>query len=253
LGYQGIIHNITERKRAEEELARQNGKLEILDETKDRFLGIAAHDLRNPLTVVSVCTKLLQKRITEQTCLTLLNNISRSTQKMLALINSLLDVSKIKSGKLEMRTEDVDVAELLKECYNENEIIGRQKGIALELSVPEDIGNACLDKERMVQAVDNLLSNAFKYSNPNTTVTLGAKRTECGLEIRVEDQGVGIKSEDLPVLFGEFSKASAQPTAGEPSHGLGLAIVKRVVELQGGRIDAMSNPGGGATFTITLP
>jgi signal transduction histidine kinase len=69
----------------------------------------------------------------------------------------------------------------------------------------------------------------------------------------VEDQGVGIKSEDLPVLFGEFSKASAQPTAGEPSHGLGLAIVKRVVELQGGRIDAMSNPGGGAIFIITLP
>jgi len=253
LCYEGSFQDITERKRAEEELARQNGKLEILNETKDRFLGIAAHDLRNPLTVVSVSTKLLQKRITEQTSLTLLNNISRSTEKMLALINSLLDVSKIKSGKLEMRTEDVDVAELLKECYDENEIIGRQKGIALALSVPEDIGNACLDKERMVQAVDNLLSNAFKYSNPNTTVTLGAKRTECGLEIRVEDQGVGIKNEDLPLLFGEFSKASAQPTAGEPSHGLGLAIVKRVVELQGGRIDAMSNPGGGATFTITLP
>ena len=89
-------------------------------------------------------------------------------------------------------------------------------------------------------------------ANPSTTVTLGAKRSGRGLEIWVEDQGVGIKDEDLPLLFAEFSKASAQPTGGEPSHGLGLAIVKRVVELQGGKIEAKSNPGGGAIFTITL-
>ena len=234
-------------------LAKQNRELEILNETKDRFLGIAAHDLRNPLTVVNVSAKLLQDRTTEPTHLTLLNNIGRATQKMLALINSLLDVSKIKSGKLEIRPEDVDVAKFLKECFNENEMIGKQKGIALVLSVPEDIGHAQFDKERIHQAVDNLLSNAFKYSNSNTTVTLGAKRSERGLEIWVEDQGVGIKDEDLPLLFEEFSKTSAQPTAGESSHGLGLAIVKRVVELQGGRIEAKSHPGGGAIFTIMLP
>jgi len=234
-------------------LAKQNKELEILNEAKDSFLGIAAHDLRNPLTVVNVSAKLLQDRITEPSYLALLNGISKSTQKMLNLINSLLDVSKIKSGKLEIRPEDVDVAEFLKECHYANEIMGRQKGIALVLSVPEDIGHARFDKERMHQAVDNLLSNAFKYSNPNTTVTLGAKRSERGLEIWVEDRGVGIKDEDLPLLFEEFSKASAQPTAGESSHGLGLAIVKRVVELQGGRIEVKSNPGGGAIFTIILP
>ena len=234
-------------------LARQNRELEVLNETKDRFLGIAAHDLRNPLTVVSVSTQILEKRTTEPTHLTLLNNIGRSTQKMLALINALLDVSKIQSGKLEMKPEDVAVAEFLRQCYSENETVGKQKGIALVLSVPEDIGHARFDKERMHQAVDNLLSNAFKYSNPDTTVTLGAKRSDRGLEIRVEDQGVGIENEDLPLLFKEFSKASARPTGGESSHGLGLAIVKRVVELQGGRIEAKSNPGGGAIFTITLP
>ncbi|MGA2463390.1 MAG: PAS domain-containing sensor histidine kinase [Thermodesulfobacteriota bacterium] len=253
VGFVSIIRDITERKRAEEALARQHRELEILNETKDRFLGIAAHDLRNPLTVVDVSTQILKKNTTEPTHLTLLNNIGRSTQKMLALINALLDVSKIQSGKLEIRPEDVDVAQFLRECYDENEMIGRQKGIASVLSVPEDIGYARFDKERMHQAVDNLLSNAFKYSNPNTTVTLGAKRSDRGLEIRVEDQGVGIEDEDLPLLFEEFSKASAQPTGGESSHGLGLAIVKRVVELQGGRIEAKSNPGGGAVFTITLP
>jgi PAS domain S-box-containing protein len=253
VGFVSIIRDITERKRAEEALARQNRELEILNETKDRFLGIAAHDLRNPLTVVNVSTQILKKNTTEPTHLTLLNNIGRSTQKMLALINALLDVSKIQSGKLEIRPEDVEVVQFLRECYNENEMIGRQKGIASVLSVPEDIGYARFDKERMHQAVDNLLSNAFKYSNPNTTVTLGAKRSDRGLEIRVEDQGVGIEDEDLPLLFEEFSKASTQPTGGESSHGLGLAIVKRVVELQGGRIEAKSNPGGGAVFTITLP
>jgi signal transduction histidine kinase len=253
VGFVSIIRDITERKRADEALARQHKELEVLNGTKGRFLGIAAHDLRNPLAVVNVSTQILKKNITEPTHLTLLNNIGRSTQKMLALINTLLDVSKIESGKLEIRSEDVDVPDFLRECYSENEMIGSQKGIALVLSVPEDIGHARFDKERMHQAVDNLLSNAFKYSNPNTTVTLGAKRSDRGLEIRVEDQGVGIKDEDLPLLFKEFSKASAQPTGGEPSHGLGLAIVKRVVELQGGSIEAKSNPGGGAIFTITLP
>ncbi len=252
-GIRCTIQDITERKRAEEALARQNRELEILNETKDRFLGIAAHDLRNPLAVVKVSTKLLQGRTTREIRQTILNNISRSVEKMLFLIDSLLDVSKIRSGKLEIRPEDVAVNEFLKECYEANEMIGRQKGIALIMSVAEDIGHARFDKERMHQAVDNLLSNAFKYSNPNTTVTLGAKRSERGLEIRVEDQGVGIKDEDHPLLFAEFSKASAQPTAGESSHGLGLAIAKRVVELQGGRIEAKSRPGGGAIFAITLP
>jgi len=251
-GIRCTIQDITQRKQAEETLARQNKELEVLNDTKDRFLGIAAHDLRNPLTTVKVSTQILKKRTRNPTRLAILNNIDKATQKMLALINNLLDVSKIKSGKLEIRPEEVDVRKFLKECCSENELIGRQKGIDLILSVPHDIGQARFDKERMHQAVDNLLSNAFKYSNPNTTVTLSAKRENGGLEIRVEDHGVGIKDEDLPLLFGEFSKASAQPTGGEPSHGLGLAIVKRVVELQGGKIEAKSNPVGGAIFTITL-
>ena len=206
-GIRCTIQDITERKQAEEALAIQNRELEILNETKDRFLGIAAHDLRNPLTVVKASTKLLQGRTTGPTRQTLLNNIGRSTEKMLALITSLLDVSKIRSGKLEIRLEDVDVSEFLKKCYEANEMIGTQKDIALIMSVAENIGHARFDKERMHQAVDNLLSNAFKYSNPNTTVTLGTKRSERGLEIWVEDQGVGIKEEDLPLFFAEFSKA----------------------------------------------
>ena len=253
IGIRCTIQDITECKQTEEKLARQNRELEILNQTKDRFLGMAAHDLRNPLTVVKVSTKLLQGRTTKPIRQTILNNIAKATEKMLALIDSLLDVSKIRSGRLEMRLEDVDVREFLNKCYEANEMIGRQKGIALIMSAAEDIGHARFDNERMQQAVDNLLSNAFKYSNPNTTVTLGARRSGKGLEIWVEDQGVGIKDEDLPLLFAEFSKASAQPTAGEPSHGLGLAIVKRVVELQGGSIEAKSSPSGGAIFTITLP
>jgi PAS domain S-box-containing protein len=253
IGIRCTIQDITERKEAEEVLARQNRELAILNETKDRFLGIAAHDLRNPLTIVKVSTSLLQGRTTKSVREIILNNIARSTEKMLGLIDNFLDVSKIKSGKLEIKLEDVEVSEFLKGCYDQNEMIGRLKGIALVMSVSEGIGYARFDKERMHQAVDNLLSNAFKYSNPNTTVTLGARRSEAGLAIWVEDQGVGIKDGDLPLLFAEFSRASAQPTAGESSHGLGLAIVKRVVELQGGRIEARSGPAGGAIFTITLP
>jgi signal transduction histidine kinase len=172
---------------------------------------------------------------------------------MLGLINNILDVSKIKQGKLELRPDEVDVAGFINSCMKANEFIGSRKNIRLNTSVAEGVGVASFDKERMHQAVDNLLSNAFKYSNPGTTVTLGAERSKDSLKIWVSDQGVGIKEDELDVVFDEFFRTSTRPTGGESSHGLGLAITKKVVEMHGGHISVESKPGKGSVFTITLP
>ena len=234
-------------------LGRQKKELEVLNETKDRFLGIAAHDLRNPLVVVDGYAELLAGVSTDEQQLDLVRGIKGATAKMLGLINNLLDVSKIKSGKLELKPQEHDVREFISECAFANEMISRKKDIELDVSVPEDIGQASFDKERMHQALDNLLSNAFKYSRPGTKVVLGAQREGSQLRVWVEDNGVGIKEDELPGIFDEFARTSARPTAGETSHGLGLAIAKRVVELHGGKIEAKSAQGAGTTITITLP
>ena len=236
-----------------EKLERQKEELKALNETKDKLMGIAAHDLRNPLVAVSGYAELLESLVTGKSELDLLDGIKVASGKMLGLINGLLDISKIKSGKLELRPRDVDVAEFINETGAANMVVGKNKGIGLKVSVPEGIGKARFDKDRMHQALDNLLSNAFKYSNPGTTVDLGAEKSDGRLKIWVADQGVGIKQDELHLLFGEFSRTSSRPTGGEASHGLGLAITKKVIELHGGEIDVQSAPGAGTRFTISLP
>jgi len=236
-----------------ERLARQKAELIELNETKDRFLGMAAHDLRNPLVVISGYTELLGDTTSDEGQKGLLKGISDATQRMLSLINGLLDVSKIRSGKLDLKIDSVDVAAFVREHVEISEVAAGRKGITLRASVSDDTGHAVFDRERMGQALDNLLSNAFKYSHPGSTVTLGALRDGYYVRIWVEDQGVGIKEAELPKIFEEFVRSSSMPTGGESSHGLGLAIVKRIVELHGGTIYAESHPGKGARFTITLP
>jgi signal transduction histidine kinase len=223
------------------------------NETKDRFIGMAAHDLRNPLVVASGYTELLQGSACDAHQHELIEGISRSTGRMLRLINDLLDISKIKHGRLDLRKAEVDVAGFLRECTELNAAIGAKKGIALKAEAPEGEIRAVFDRERMHQVMDNLINNAFKYSEFGSEVTVGAAPTPEGLVLWVEDQGVGIREDELPLLFDEFAKVSSRPTAGEAGHGLGLAIVKRMVELHGGRVEVKSAPGRGARFTITLP
>ena len=134
-----------------------------------------------------------------------------------------------------------------------NDVIGKKKNIQLSMTMPKGIGSARFDRERMHQALDNLISNAFKYSNPGSSVSIGALKDGPDLKIWVEDNGIGINEQELPYIFDEFSKTSSIPTAGETSHGLGLAIAKRVVELHGGSIAVKSSPGEGSIFTVSLP
>ena len=236
-----------------EDFSRVNKDLAVLNETKDRFLGMAAHDLRTPLAGVVGLSELLREEPLGPDQKQYVEGILESSGRMLSLINDLLDAAKINQGRLDLELQDVDVPELLAKVVLSGALIARKKNIALEKDVAPDAGTMKLDLKRMLQVMDNLVGNAVKYSKEGTTVTVGARRTAEKLSLWVADQGVGIAGKDLSKLFLEFSKTDSRPTAGESSHGLGLAIVKRLVELHGGTVHVSSEPGKGSRFMIEIP
>lgn len=234
-------------------LSRQKAELVLLNETKDRFLGTAAHDLRSPLTVMTGYIELFEMADTKAGRAELLAGMSRSVGNMLSLINNLLDISKIRSGKLDLIPEDVEVGMFIRDCANSTGMLCRKKDINLTLSLPDGAMMARFDRQRMGQVLDNLLSNACKFSMPGSEVIMGADRAGDSLRLWVEDHGVGIDEKEIQNVFDEFKRTSSRPTGGESGHGLGLAIVKRMVELHKGRVEVASRRGVGTKFTITLP
>lgn len=227
-----------------------------LNEVKNRFLGIAAHDLRNPLAAVKGFASLLSGGqlgpITDKQRMAL-DHIDRGAEVMLALINDLLDVSAIESGKLTLHPERVDLKSYLASCHESNALLAQGKNITLQLELPPQLPALSIDPERMNQVLGNLIGNAIKYSFPGTTTRLRAAEVDGEVHIAVIDQGQGIPAAEIPKLFQDFSKASVRPTAGERSTGLGLAICRRIVEAHKGRIWCESEVGKGSTFTAALP
>lgn len=234
-------------------LALQKDELTRLNETKDKFMGMAAHDLRNPLVVVAGLTQALRKKITDTGQTMILDEIIASARRMNRLVNDLLDLASIREGRLALKLREVDVADLIKTSVDCNRVIGQQKDITIVHEVAEDIDSVRLDPERMRQVIDNLTCNACKFSKAGTTITVAAEKKDGRLVIRVVDQGIGIRPEELAGIFDEFARASGQPTGGESSHGLGLAIVKRMVELHGGTIKVTSAVGKGTQFIMSFP
>ena len=245
----------SELRTQEAAVQKQNEQLRNLNELKDSFLGMAAHDLRNPIgyiqTVSSYLTEVLPDYPMEDVS-SILSDILKQTQHMLTLIDDLLDVTRIESGKLMLRPESVDLRRFLTEAVERHGRMASAKGTQVLL---EDVqpGEGIADPERLRQVMDNLISNAVKYSPPGSTVRVAASREENGWRVSVQDEGPGITERDRPRLFQDFARLSARPTGGEKSVGLGLAITRRVIEAHGGQIGADSQPGQGATFWFTLP
>lgn len=248
-GIAGQLATIVEKSRLYEELLG-------LNELKSRFIGVAAHDLRSPIGIVKGFADLLAGgvagEVTEQQR-SLLGRIDKACARMLLLINDLLDVSVIESGRLELNWTVVPLSAYLAEIHATQQILAQAKDIRLVLDVPDGLPSIALDTYRMGEVFDNLLGNAFKFSEPGTQVTLRARPHKKGVEVAVIDEGPGISAEDLPKLFGAFQRGSSRATGGEQSTGLGLAIVKRMVEAHGGHIWVESRFGEGSSFICTLP
>lgn len=238
------------------QLASQNLQLSDYSDLKNKFLGIAAHDLRNPLAILKGQAELLRDGVVGPVTdkqKKLLQKMIVVDHHMFTIVNDLLDVSAIESGQLELHKEQVDVSEYLKEIQETNALIAGRKSIALALEVEPNLPPIMLDRERINQVMGNLITNAIKFSFPNTRITIGAKRDGKDVRLSVSDQGQGIPENDLPRMFSEFSKISVKSTSGEKSTGLGLAIAKHMVDAHGGHISVQSEVGKGSTFSFTLP
>ncbi len=238
------------------EIEDQKKHLEHLNEQKNKFLGIAAHDLRTPISVINMYSSMILEEMEENLSedqKEFINTISRSSNFMLSLLNDLLDISKIESGNIDLVLKKVDYQEFVNRNIKLNKTIAEKKNISIELYCEPTLSEIDIDNQKIDQVLNNLLSNAIKYSEPETTVKVLITKEDNFFLTRVIDRGQGIPENELPELFKEFTRTSVQSTAGEKSTGLGLAIVKNIVEAHRGKIDVTSKVGNGSTFSFTLP
>jgi two-component system, OmpR family, sensor kinase len=241
---------------AQRELARRNSELAAVIREKNQLLGMAAHDLRNPLGVIVGVVDMLGEELADSLSAEnreLFSRVASSAEYMLGLIDEMLDYSKIDAGRLELELHPVNVAELIRQNLAFNSILASKKRIKLrfESEGPPPILN--LDSRRIQQVLNNLISNALKFAYGDTTVTVTLKSSAAEVTISVADQGQGIAADELGKLFKPFSQTRTRSTAREKSTGLGLAIVRRIVEAHGGSIRVESELGRGSTFYVSLP
>ncbi|WP_028974001.1 hybrid sensor histidine kinase/response regulator [Spirochaeta cellobiosiphila] len=233
------------------EMIKAYGQLQHISKFKDKILGIVAHDLRNPIASISGCMEIIKMDTSiDATNKELIGYIDQACQSMTTLVNDLLDVSMIESGQLDIKISEFNLYELLEERVSFFNMKAKKKEILLKL-VGVDIV-VKLDRQRIVQVIDNLLSNALKYTTRGGEVTVSLERSE-SIKVSISDSGPGLSDEDMKKLFGEFQRLSAKPTGGESSFGLGLAIVKKIVSAHDGRIGAYNNDDKGATFYVEFP
>lgn len=235
-----------------------NKQLEEMRGFKTRMISLVAHDLRNPLSSMSMSAQLGlrhlvsgNQRYTHQA----LDDIIILCSQMNMLLNDIVDLAAIESGALRLRKEKLDFSALLPQMLERHQIVAGEK----QQQIISIISPDCFlmaDPIRLQQIVDNLCSNAIKYSQTQTTIAIRLNKKAEGIRLEVEDEGPGLTEEDKTKVFGFFQRLSARPTNNEPSSGIGLFNVKHLVELHGGTVSVISRAGEGiqgATFVVELP
>jgi signal transduction histidine kinase len=235
------------------ELEAQKAIAEDANRMKTELLEIATHDLKNPLLVVTAYSEMLARLsevprdVREKS-----RTIFQASQRMFGLVDALLTTAALE-GQVTLKKQDVDIGELARAVVDDTRPLAERK----EQTVAIRFEPACVahgDLDRLRDVMDNLVTNAIKYSPPGKPVNVSVRKENGSVRVEVRDEGPGLTPEDLTRLFQRFGRAKVQTTGGEPSTGLGLSIVKRIVELHGGRVWAES-PGRqmGSTFVIELP
>lgn len=240
------------RVRTHLELRRSQQELQQLNAQKNKFLGMAAHDLRNPLGAVSSYIEDIiaeDEELSSAERVPILRSIYTVCNEMLSLVSDLLDVSAIEAGHLEIEKIRFNLSEAVKVRSRMHVAGAARKCIVLLTDAPPTV-EVEADPNRMAQVLDNLIGNAIKFSPPEREIWVRVTEDAQGVELSVKDQGPGMTAEDQAKMFQDFQTLSARPTGNEKSTGLGLAIVKKVVDAHGARIRVESAPGQGATFSI---
>ena len=264
IGYLLISKDITEQKALEEQLRRKNDELEEqyrrvqeANRLKSEFLANMSHELRTPLNAIIGFTELIHDAkagpvSTDQ--MEFLGDILTSSRHLLQLINDVLDLAKVESGKMEFRPERLDIPRVLGEVRDILRSLSLSKRIPIGIEVAPGFGQVTVDPAKLKQVLYNYLSNALKFTPDGGRVTLRVKpEGEDAFRLEVEDTGIGIKPADVGRLFVEFQQLDASAAKKYPGTGLGLALTKRIVEAQGGNVGVESAPGGGSIFYAVLP
>ena len=239
-----------------EELREANRRLEEYNRLKAEFVANMSHELRTPLTAIIGFAQLAQltgdgqmpKRYADA-----FERILRNGQHLLALINDVLDVSKIEAGRMKIHREHVDVVEVVQGAFAELQSLAERKGLQYRLRVPERLPLAYTDPLRVRQVVINLLSNAAKFTARGAVEAELVAHGERHFRVVVRDTGIGIEERSLPIIFERFRQVDGSMTRSASGVGLGLSIVRQIVDLLGGEIEVESKVGEGSTFTVTLP
>jgi len=245
-----IVDDITD-------IETQKLKFEELNEQKNKLLGMAAHDLRNPISVVNMYSNFILEDLSDNLSdqqKDFIGEINDASKFMLTLLSDILDISKIGAGRLELESKTHDYKAFLEHNVKLNRVLAEKKKINLVVEYETTAANLKFDKNKLEQVLNNLISNAVKYSHSDTKVIINVTSPDGSfLVTKVIDQGQGIPSEELDKIFNEFNKISVKSTAGEKSTGLGLAISKKIVEGHGGKIGVESRVGEGSVFYFALP
>jgi signal transduction histidine kinase len=242
---------------ANRRLSAQWLRLQRANGFKNEILGTVAHDLKNPLSVILGRTEMLTELIAAGSSRDNINSqvdhIRDATKRLTSMVDHLISDAMADAFDITIRREPVDIAALVGEVTDANQPLAVNKQQSIMVSAAPNLITPC-DADRIREAIDNLISNAIKYSPIGGRISVLVGQESNKTVIRVVDEGAGLSPEDIGRLFGRFQRLSAKPTAGESSTGLGLSIVKRIVDMHGGEVTANSTgPGQGSTFTITLP
>ncbi len=253
----GVVQDLTDRKRLEDQLREQARGLAEANRHKDEFLAMLAHELRNPLATLRTGLQVVKgNRADPQTAERARAMMERQVAHLARIVDDLLDVSRITRGQIELRVERVDLARLLRHAVEDQQAAFQGAGLRMEVDVPEVPLWVKGDPTRLTQVVGNLLQNAVKFTPPGGTVSVrlspDAGRGQAVLAVR--DTGTGIEPGMLPRLFEPFAQADRSLDRSKGGLGLGLALVKGLVERHGGQVQAASGgPGRGAEFVVRLP
>jgi signal transduction histidine kinase len=240
------------------DLEESNHELEQVNQTKDQFLSMASHELKTPITSIRGQAQIMLRRLAKQKELpkelvdvrTALESIDEQTQRLNALVGDLLDLSTIRSGKIELRLSRCDLCDVCRDAVKDQQLLTER---TIELELPSSSVTLKADCDRLNQVVSNLVSNALKYSLEESSVQVMVCQQDTCVRIAVRDAGQGIPKDQQTLIFEPFYRTPNAQTSKKSGWGLGLAICKDIVERHGGHIWCESERGKGSTFFVELP
>jgi signal transduction histidine kinase len=245
-----LDQRVAERTR---ELGEALERLRRVDSMKSEFFANLSHELRTPLTLILAPVEDRLARATDPAERALLVSLRHNAERLLRLVDDLLELNRIEAGQLRLDVAPIDLAALTRQQLASFEQAAGARGIALLASVPSSTSDVWGDRHRLESVVGNLLGNAVKYTPTGGRITVGLSEREAEVELTVSDTGPGISPEDLPHVFERFYQGTHDSVRRRGGMGIGLALAQNLAELHGGRVTVASVPGQGATFTLTLP